>query len=563
MESKTTKIAAIWARVSSKGQEEMSPEGQVERVRPKLEDAGYVIPEENIFKVTWSSLDLEPCPEFQTLSRLIKEDKIQALGFLDRDRLEAQEMLRLNFFSTCTFHNVKLVAFQGPEFIEGSVGLMVEHVLAMGKKLSVERAQSGAKQGLADRVRRKGLPPTSTKVYGMRSEKDGPYKPDQNYNNACLIFKLWFEKPNILAIGRELARQGIPSPRGNPIWNTTSVINMLKNPIYAGRVAALRYESVEPINRRKAGSGKTSVREKPESEWHYLPDRVEKPIITWEEHEAIKERLLQNKQWASKNAHRKYLLKGLIDCQICGGHYFGTKNFRGKLLYVCAKRSAIEYGKKCPVRPIEAERLEASVKEYIRNFLENPEVSFSAMERRANLQDNTMSDIGNELQQLEKDYRKTFDEERRWAGMVVSGQLSEEAYEPQRKLILTRRNHISERTDKQKDALVTLRKTQIKRATIEELRKRLQVNLDKATEDDWRMILETVGARVLAFGDGTWEATVALSVGAVPVDDVEIVNKTSHSSYISPPYPASPNPPTSLYVRRPPLSYANSRQTFS
>jgi len=45
------KIAAIWARVSSKGQAEMSPDGQVERVMNKLNSQGYIVPPEYIFKV--------------------------------------------------------------------------------------------------------------------------------------------------------------------------------------------------------------------------------------------------------------------------------------------------------------------------------------------------------------------------------------------------------------------------------------------------------------------------------------------------------------------------------
>ena len=49
------RLAAIWARVSSKGQAELSPESQVERVKTKLEALGYTIPPEFIFKVVWEA----------------------------------------------------------------------------------------------------------------------------------------------------------------------------------------------------------------------------------------------------------------------------------------------------------------------------------------------------------------------------------------------------------------------------------------------------------------------------------------------------------------------------
>jgi len=114
-----TKIAAIWARVSSMGQAEMSPEGQIERVRNKLESLGYVIPPEYIIKVIWTSTDLEPCLEYQELKRLIRTNQINAVGFLDRDRLSATRLTRAMFFSECKQNEVIPIVFQGPPFIEG------------------------------------------------------------------------------------------------------------------------------------------------------------------------------------------------------------------------------------------------------------------------------------------------------------------------------------------------------------------------------------------------------------------------------------------------------------
>jgi hypothetical protein len=50
--------------------------------------------------------------------------------------------------------------------------------------------------------------------------------------------------------------------------------------------------------------------------------------------------------------------------------------------------------------------------------------------------------------------------------------------------------------------------------TIETLKKRLQRNLDTASEEDWRFILDTLNANVLAFGDGTWD--LAIDVPPMP-----------------------------------------------
>jgi len=141
----TTKIAAIWARVSSISQKELSPDGQVDRVKTHLTDLGFTIPEEYIFKVVWTSLDLQSCPEFIKLQKLIRAQKINAVGFLDRDRIEAVSLQRLLFLSECKDNHVEPICCQGAPFMTEPEGQLVELALALGKERSVLRAQSGAK----------------------------------------------------------------------------------------------------------------------------------------------------------------------------------------------------------------------------------------------------------------------------------------------------------------------------------------------------------------------------------------------------------------------------------
>ena len=73
---------------------------------------------------------------------------------------------------------------------------------------------------------------------------------------------------------------------------------------------------------------------------------------------------------------------------------------------------------------------------------------------------------------------------------------------------------ISEKKEQQGLKLVNLEKAAVTQMTIETLKKRLQRNLDTASEEDWRFILDTLNANVLAFGDGTWD--VAIDVPPMP-----------------------------------------------
>ena len=358
------KIGAIWARVSTNNQKEISPDGQVERVRGMLEGLGITVPPENVFKVVWSSTDLRTCPHFQKLVSLMRKRQIGTIGMLDRDRIEAQGLQRLNFIANCKENAVELAVYQGPPFLEGAEGQLVELALALAKEKQVDRAQSGAKQGLADRARLRDLPPTVGKVYGMQWDKERrKYLPDSSYENACLIFDLWFQSQKLDRVGAELLRRGVVTPRGRPEWSSSSISTILKNPVYAGRVATLKYERREPVARRRATFGKTSAKLKPESEWHWLPDgSVERPIITWDQHLAIIERLKRNELNASRNAKHDYLLRGRIQCQLCGRGYFAVVQKKsGKPRYYCSKHYAYTGMDKCPAQPLDMNELHLGV----------------------------------------------------------------------------------------------------------------------------------------------------------------------------------------------------------
>src|SRR3972149_5281724 len=83
----SSKIGAIWARVSTEPQQTL--DSQVARAREELEKRGYVVPPERILKQDWSCLEISRCPEFEELWDWVRRGEIAAVGFLDRDRLNA------------------------------------------------------------------------------------------------------------------------------------------------------------------------------------------------------------------------------------------------------------------------------------------------------------------------------------------------------------------------------------------------------------------------------------------------------------------------------------------
>jgi len=531
--------AAIWARVSSPGQADISPESQIARVKGKLHEMGYEVT--HVLQVVWTSSDLKPCPEFQQLKNLIRKGEVEAVGMLDRDRIEANGLQRLNFLADCREKEVTPIVYQGAPFLEGIEGQIVELALAMGKEKANERAQSGAKQGLEDRAKGLGkknngrkLPPTSKQVWGMTwDDAADKYVPNEWYEAARTFFELWFEFENVKKLAAELYNRRIPTPRGKRIWAPSSIITILANPVYAGRVATLKYEAVEPKSRRAARTfGKSSARKKPESEWHWLEDRVANPIITWEQHLAIKAKLARNRQMAKRNTTREYLCRGIIECMLCGRHLYGVTPSSGRAKYVCSNRwGAPSYAPKCQSAILDLEEVDQGLRRVLRTFLEKPELYLAQAEAQLDVVGNTRTDIENKMRSLEREFQKTLDDERRKVNL-----LSDEAFRQEQRLIVARRNWLSDETDRQRRNLEALATYEAKTETVESLRERFQYNLDNATYEDWRAIIDGLDVKVLSFGDGTWDVEVSL-----PTREADLVaNTTARTSSPWGPPPTSP-----------------------
>ena len=522
-------IAAIWARVSSKAQMELSLDSQINEVKPWLESQGWTIPNERILRVTWTSLDIIPCPELQILLEWIRKREIGAIGLYHSDRLSGKPAHKIFILEQCKKHNVKVLSKNSPLF-DGREGELIEFVLTWSKEASVLRTQLGARTGLRDRALIKHLPPTQKKAFGY-SWNENKFIPNENYDTAKIIWSEFLSGVKTKRICQNLTKRGIPTPRGKSHWAPSSIIAILKNPIYAGRIAVLRYEKVEPKKRRGNTYGKTSTITKPETEWHYLDDLVETPIVTWQQYVAAQDRLKLNKTNAMRNAKRHYLLRGMIECQFCHEHYYGIQRTGQAPAYVCSRSWAQMYGQKCKAKPLACHELELAVKELVRNFLESPDGFLVQVDQKVKAVDYTIGNLTQNIKALESKFEQTIDDERR-----AFQSLTSEAFQREQSLLKARRTWLSEELDRQKTKLNDLKKMITNADIVTAMRKTLHDRLDRASDEDWRFILEAVGAKVLAFGDGTWDIEINIP------DTLSIENGIPRSSVLwvrppmSPPY---------------------------
>jgi site-specific DNA recombinase len=532
------KVAGIWARVSTHDQRELSLDSQENAVRQALGAQGYEVPPQYILKVDWSSLDLMSCPEFQQLRRWIVDGTVQAVGTLDRDRLQAQGLQRLIFLSECQERGVQIVTVQGPPMLEGGEGQLVELALALGKERSVLRAQSGAKTGLRDRALLKGLPANMNKPYGMRWEGNR-LVPDENYPIACEVWSMGLAGRKIKSIADELTKRGIPTPSGKLGWSAYSVRHVLRNRTYAGVIEALKTEAVEPKVRKAATYGKSGRRFRPENERILLEGLVECPVVTEAEFQWMQQRLLENQRLAQKNTRlRSYLLKGMVHCAACGGRYVGvTVTRRGKTYsyYICGKRwKPGPHRERCLSQSLSADVHNDAVFAAVVSFLHSPEGFETELQRRRGITAETEASLCRELQALQRQQKEEQDAEARAFRLAARNKVSEEVFSQEIGLIRSRQRWIEEQLERIQAQLTDLERFSFSPEAIALLRNRLDTRLAGTTVEDKRFVLEAVGAKVMVQADGTWELELQVPCQVPePAGELQIVNSRPGLNYTS------------------------------
>lgn len=125
-----------------------------------------------------------------------------------------------------------------------------------------------------------------------------------------------------LKINQWLNEQGFTTKRGGK-WNTNSVKVILTNPVYLGVTI---YNATTQV-RDSQGKCRRVVR--PQEEW-IIRENTHEPLISKEKYDRIQEMIHERKERDTKewSCEKKYLLSGLLFCDVCKGKVFGCKTVR-------------------------------------------------------------------------------------------------------------------------------------------------------------------------------------------------------------------------------------------
>ena len=179
--------------------------------------------------------------------------------------------------------------------------------------------------------------------------------PDRQVQETIhLFFDLFRRLGSSKGVVRHFNREGLKFPvrpvkgpdKGNLAWRPLSsdlALRMLHNPRYAGAYAYGRTKL------RKSPAGGIAYAKRERDQWHALVKDVHAAYISWDECEAIEQRLAANARGDGCGPPREgcALLQGIVICARCGKNlatsYKQKSNGERTPLYLC-NRDQLDYG---------------------------------------------------------------------------------------------------------------------------------------------------------------------------------------------------------------------------
>lgn len=331
-------LVATYSRVSSQRQEqEQTIETQIFAIKEYAKSNNLAIVKE--YKDEGWSGTILARPSLDELRLDVKKKLWEAVVIYDPDRVARKYSYQSLIIDELEEAGIKVLFVTTPRpkddsdrLLYGVKGLFAEY----------ERAR------IADRFRlgklrkaREGNIVTTEAPYGYdyvlkQGNKDGYL---QINKKEALVVKMIFswigEKGfTIREVVRQFQELGIPprkSKRG--VWNTSTLVNLLRNETYIGNAHYHKSYAVvpeKPLKEEKYKKiKKTSRKMRDRSEWISIPTPK---IIEKELFERTQAQLKTNFELSKRNRKNDYLLAGKIYC-ICGRRRAGEGAQRGKHLY--------------------------------------------------------------------------------------------------------------------------------------------------------------------------------------------------------------------------------------
>lgn len=379
------KTGAIYIRVSTDKQEELSPDAQLRLLMDYAKTNHTDIPMEYIFQDNGiSGRKANKRPAFQQMIALAKskEHPIDTIIVWKFSRFARNQEESIVYKSLLKKNNVDVVSVSEP-LIDGPFGSLIERIIEWMDEYYSIRLSGEVMRGMTQNAIRGHYQSDAPIGYRSPGNKKPPEKDPKTVQIPIMMKDLLLSGSSLLQIARKLNEQGYRTKHGN-LWDARGVRYVLENPFYTG---ISRWNYTDRGRQLKPADEVIYTK----GNWEPLWDKA-----TLEE---IKKHLAMNMRKAKSRdvSAAKHWLSGLLICSSCGGTlaYSGTKNSRGFQCWKYTKGFCNE-SHYIGIRPIEK-----MVIEYLESVLHSPSIVYTVISSASADADSKLADLEKQLQKVE------------------------------------------------------------------------------------------------------------------------------------------------------------------
>lgn len=399
------KIGAIYIRVSTDRQEELSPDAQRRLLLEYAKNNNIDVPAEYIFQDNGiSGRQAKKRPAFQNMIALAKskEHPIDTIIVWKFSRFARNQEESIVYKSLLRKNNVDVVSISEP-LVDGPFGSLIERIIEWMDEYYSIRLSGEVMRGMTENAMRGNYQSDAPIGYRSPGGSKPPVIDPDTVQIPIMIKDLFLSGSTTLQIARRLNDLGYQTKRGN-LWDARGVRYVLENPFYAGKS---RWNYTERGRRLK-----------PTDEVIYADGNWE-PIWDDETVQKIQQRLAMNMRKVKSRdvSTAKHWLSGLLICSSCGSTmaYGGAKDRRGFQCWKYAKGQCSES------HYISVSQIEALVIGYLEQVTLSSDISYSVITAAA-------SDNGSRISELERQLQKIDAKEKRIKAAYQNGIDSLEEY---------------------------------------------------------------------------------------------------------------------------------------
>lgn len=379
------KTGAIYIRVSTDKQEELSPDAQLRLLMDYAKTNHTDIPMEYIFQDNGiSGRKANKRPAFQQMIALAKskEHPIDTIIVWKFSRFARNQEESIVYKSLLKKNNVDVVSVSEP-LIDGPFGSLIERIIEWMDEYYSIRLSGEVMRGMTQNALRGHYQGDAPIGYQSLGNKKPPEKDPKTTPIPIMMKDLLLSGSSLLQIARKLNEHGYRTKHGN-LWDARGVRYVLENPFYAG---ISRWNYTDRGRQLKPADEVIYTK----GNWEPLWDKA-----TLEE---IKKHLAMNMRKTKSRdvSAAKHWLSGLLICSSCGGTlaYSGTKNSRGFQCWKYAKGFCNE-SHYIGIHPIEK-----MVIEYLESILHSPAIVYTVISSASADADSKLADLEKQLQKVE------------------------------------------------------------------------------------------------------------------------------------------------------------------